>query len=183
MPLCNTIEESSLKGGDVVYCWRNRALIPYIHTGICVINATSKQLSIIHVQDNRESKQDLIVQTSVEEFTQGATLKRVHTSPNFLERSFLLAGTHIPAIHSPKKVMQIAIREYRKQKRRNTVDLYNVIDNNCEIFTTFCLTGKRKSAQTRGIEKILKTSIRWKNKLSKWSSIPRRRRTVPMLGH
>merc|ERR1711974_103470 len=78
-----------------------------------------------------------------------------------------ISGTHIQPKFPPIVVMERAKRELRKSKQQNWK--YDVIFNNCESFTTFCLTGKRESAQSRNITKLKKFKIGSVKTLFSWS--------------
>jgi hypothetical protein len=116
------LSEKDLKPGDHIYVRRRHRL--YSHHGIYAGDG-----NVIHYAGEEKEKRDpSIKETDIEEFLKGGKLRRRDYKKRLLHSETLgLAKGHLA-------------------KKR-----YSLPFNNCEHFTTYCVTGKKKSKQVRTV--------------------------------
>ena len=116
------LTEKKLNYGDHIYVRRKGLL--YSHHGIYAGEGT-----VIHFKGTvREKKDPLVIITDISNFLSRGKLRR---------RKY---KKRLP----PSETMRIA-REHLSKKG------YSLTFNNCEHFATYCVTGKKRSRQVRGI--------------------------------
>ena len=116
------LTEKKLNYGDHIYV-RRKGLF-YSHQGIYAGNAT-----VIHFKGAvKEKKDPVVIKTDIENFLNGGKLKR---------RDYKKRLPHA-------ETLRIA-RDHLSKKG------YSLAFNNCEHFTTYCATGKKRSAQVRNV--------------------------------
>ncbi|KAL3728028.1 hypothetical protein ACJRO7_032730 [Eucalyptus globulus] len=133
----NEIRQEELIPGEHIYTFRRCGL--YTHHGIYIGEGY-----VIHFTRTRVDK------TSLDSFRrEGEKLHPLHSyayGRPLLEYQLMRWGTRsiLPDAKSPEEVVNKAWELYGG----DGFGEYNLIDNNCEHFATFCKTGVRASAQT-----------------------------------
>lgn len=116
------LSEKDLKPGDHIWVRRKRLL--YSHHGIYAGDG-----NVIHYSGEEKEKRDpMIIETDIVEFLKGGRLRRRDYKKRLL----------------PSETLDLAKRHLSKKR-------YSLPFNNCEHFTTYCVTGKKKSKQVRNV--------------------------------
>ncbi len=116
------LSEKDLNLGDHIWVRRKRLL--YSHHGIYAGDG-----NVIHYSgEEKEKKDPLIKETDIEEFLKGGKMRRRDYKKRLL----------------PSETLDLAKRHLSKKR-------YSLPFNNCEHFTTYCVTGKKKSKQVRNV--------------------------------
>ena len=116
------LTEKKLNCGDHIYVRRKGLL--YSHHGIYAGEGT-----VIHFKGTvKEKKDPVVITTDIDNFLNSGKLQR---------RKYKNRLT-------PSETLRIA-REHLSKKG------YSLTFNNCEHFTTYCVTGKKRSRQVRNI--------------------------------